>query len=221
VIEDDAELLVGLRDNLEMEGYEVVTATDGEEGLAKAISACPSAMILDLMLPKMNGFEVCRALGERGLSIPTIILTARSQETDKVLGLELGADDYITKPFSVRELLARLRAVIRRADGSSRTGERCRFGDVELDFRHRLARRAGRPLILSDLEWEVLRYLVARRGQAVSREELLSDVWGFRSFPTTRSVDNLIARLRQKVEVEPHRPRHILTVHGKGYRFVD
>jgi two-component system alkaline phosphatase synthesis response regulator PhoP len=221
VIEDDRDLLLGLKDNLELEGYEVMTAGDGEQGLARAVQSRPDAIILDLMLPGLGGFDVCRSLRDRGLHSPVLMLSARGQETDKMRGLELGADDYVTKPFSIVELLARIRALIRRASGPPATLDVYQFGNVELNFRLLRARRGKRTVPLSGLEFEVLRYLVLRRGETVSREQLLHDVWGYQTSPVTRSVDNVVARLRHKLETHPDRPWHILTVHGTGYRFVD
>ncbi|MBI2834080.1 MAG: response regulator transcription factor [Acidobacteria bacterium] len=221
VIEDDSELLEGLKDNLELDGYEVLTATDGAQGLTQAGRSRPDAVILDIMLPKLSGFDLCRTLRERGFPTPILMLTARGQESDKVLGLELGADDYVTKPFSIHELLARLRAMIRRSTGLPRGVEAYRFGDVEVSFWHQQVRKGRFSVSLSALEFEVLRYLIAHRGQIVSREHLLTDVWGYQTFRTTRAVDNLVGRLRQKLEDRVHEPRHILTVHGVGYKFVE
>ena len=221
VVEDDAELLVGLRDNLEVEGYEVLTAMDGEEGLNRALRLRPDVIILDLMLPKLSGFAICRSLKEQGIETPILILTARSQESDKVLGLELGADDYVTKPFSIHELLARVRGLIRRSCGLSGALTRFRFGDVDLDFRRQQVRKGRRKIALSSLEFELLRYLVLHRGQIISRDQLLNEVWGYKAINTTRAVDNLIVRVRQKLESRPHEPSHILTVHGMGYKFVE
>jgi DNA-binding response OmpR family regulator len=214
-------LLEGLKDNLEVEGYEVMTATDGESGLKHVLQYQPDAVILDLMLPKLGGFDVCRTLRDRGFETPLLILTARSQESDKILGLELGADDYVTKPFSIHELLARLRAMIRRSTRAPRRVGGYRFGAVEIDFARQRASRGNSTIALSSLEFEVLRYFVARRGQIIPRESLLNEVWGYHAFRTTRAVDNLVGRLRQKLEDRPHEPRYILTVYGVGYKFVE
>jgi DNA-binding response OmpR family regulator len=221
VVEDNRSLLLGLKDNLELDGYEVVTADTGELGLARAVQIRPDGIILDLMLPDVSGFDVCRSLRERGIQTPVLMLSARRQDTDKMRGLELGADDYVTKPFNIVELLARMRALLRRASTPQKSLEAYRLDDVELDFRLMRARRNSRPIALSGLEFEVLRYLVLRRGEIVSREQLLHDVWGYATPPVTRSVDNIIARLRQKLERRPESPQHILTVHSIGYRFVD
>jgi DNA-binding response OmpR family regulator len=220
VIEDEPQMLLGLRDNLELEGYEVVTASDGEDGLAKAISTAPDLVILDVTLPRKNGFEVCRELRARANPTPVVMLTARSQETEKVLGLELGADDYVTKPFSITELLARVRAVLRRAGGRPSGLETCRIGDIEIDFRTHQAHRGGQRIDFTAREFDLLRYLVAHTGQVVTREQILNQVWGYEESPTTRTIDNFVAKLRQKIERSPHEPEHILTVHGAGYKFV-
>jgi DNA-binding response OmpR family regulator len=221
VIEDDAELLEGLKDNLEVEGYEVLTATDGEEGLAQVARTLPDAVILDLMLPKLGGLEVCRMLRDRGFETPILILTARSQESDKIRGLESGADDYVTKPFSIHEVLARVRVMLRRSTRVPKLAGAYHFGDVEVDFSRQRVRKGRNVIALSSLEFEVLRYLISRQGQIIARDNLLDEVWGYHAFRTTRAVDNLVGRLRQKLEDRPHEPRHILTVYGVGYKFVE
>lgn len=220
VIEDEPQMLLGLRDNLELEGYDVQTAADGDEGLHKAASSAPDLVILDIMLPKRNGFDVCRELRARNVSTPIVMLTARSAETDKVLGLELGADDYVTKPFSITELLARVRAVLRRANPQRPTAETVRIGDLDFDFRLHQARRGQTRVEFTAREFELLRYLVQHVGQVVTREQILNDVWGYEEYPTTRTIDNFVAKLRQKIEKAPHAPEHILTIHGSGYKFV-
>jgi DNA-binding response OmpR family regulator len=222
VIEDEPQMLLGLRDNLELEGYEVATASDGDEGLQKAASFQPDLVILDVMLPRKNGFDVCRELRARGTVTPVVMLTARSQETDKVLGLELGADDYVTKPFSITELLARVRAVLRRTGTrpSGTPAESYRIGDLEIDFRIHQARRGKQRVEFTAREFELLRYFVTHIGQVVTREQVLNEVWGYEEFPTTRTIDNFVAKLRQKIERSPHAPEHILTIHGSGYKFV-
>ncbi len=220
IVEDEPDMVTGLRDNLEYEGYEVLVAVDGVQGLEKALSERPDAIVLDIMLPKMSGLDVCEQLRRRGVAVPVIMLTARSQEVDKVVGLEIGADDYVTKPFSVRELLARIRAQLRRATNEKGALERYRFGDVELDFRRHCASKAGRPLALTPREFDLLRYLIERRGETVTRDELLDHVWGLKCYPLTRTVDNHVAKLRQKIESEPADPRHLLTVHKVGYKFL-
>jgi DNA-binding response OmpR family regulator len=221
VIEDDPELLHELKHSLEADGYEVTTATDGQNGLMQVVRHMPDAVILDLTLPKLGGLDVCRALRDRGLETPVLILAARSQESDKMLAFSLGADDYVTKPFSIKELLARLRAIIRRCNRIPSGAGVHRFGDLEINFAHQRVRRGPRWIKLSSLEFEVLRYLIARRGHIVSREHLQREVWGYHAFRTTRTVDNLVGRLRQKLEEHPREPRHILTVYGIGYKFVE
>ncbi len=220
VIEDEPQMRLGLRDNLELEGFEVITASDGEEGLTKAVSLRPDLVILDLMLPRRSGFDVCREMRRRSITTPIVMLTARSQESDKVLGLEIGADDYVTKPFSLTELLARVKAVLRRAGVRPVDAPAVTIGEVEIDFKTHQASRAGKRLDFTSREVELLRYLVSRTGQVVTREQILNDVWGYEESPTTRTIDNFVAKLRQKVEPLPHEPRHILTIHGSGYKFV-
>ena len=221
VIEDEPQMLLGLRDNLELEGYEVVTAADGDEGLAKVIATAPDLVILDITLPRKNGFEVCRELRARANPTPVVMLTARSQETEKVLGLELGADDYVTKPFSITELLARVRAVLRRTTSHKPSPvDMVRIGDIEIDFKLHQARRGKTRIEFTAREFDLLRYFVQHIGQVVTREQILNEVWGYEEFPTTRTIDNFVAKLRQKIEKSPHAPEHILTIHGSGYKFV-
>jgi two-component system alkaline phosphatase synthesis response regulator PhoP len=219
IVEDEPAMASGLKDNLEFEGYIVRIACDGEEALASAAESPPDLILLDLMLPRRNGLDVCRELRRRGLSSPIIMLTARSQETDKVVGLELGADDYVTKPFSVRELMARVHVQLRRI-ASEGSVEHFRFGEIELDFKRHHAARAGRLLHLTAREFDLLRYFVRRRGETVSRDELLDKVWGMGAYPLSRTVDNHIAKLRQKIERLPAEPEYLITVHGLGYKFL-
>jgi two-component system alkaline phosphatase synthesis response regulator PhoP len=214
-------MVLGLKDNFEFEGYEVLTAADGAAGLERARQHKPDLVILDIMLPRYSGLEVCKTLRGEGFTAPIIMLTARGQEIDKVVGLELGADDYVTKPFSIRELLARVRAILRRSDGAKKRLSRYRFSDVELDFEIYQARKGGEPLDLSPREFELLRYLIERKGDTVSRDRLLEDVWGYESYPSTRTVDTHIAKLRAKIGDSGSEPRYILTIHGVGYKFVD
>ena len=220
VVEDEPQMLLGLRDNLELEGYEVLTAVDGDEGLTKALSTAPDLVLLDVTLPRKNGFDVCRELRAREISTAVVMLTARSQEIDMVRGLEIGADDYVTKPFSITELLARIRAVLRRAGGRPASLESCRIGDVEINFRMHQAYRSGQRIDFTAREFALLRYLVAHTGQVVTREQILNQVWGYEESPTTRTIDNFVAKLRQKLETTAREPEHILTVHGSGYKFV-
>jgi len=221
IVEDEPDMVLGLKDNFEFEGYEVVTASDGVAGLERARALKPDLVILDIMLPKLSGLEVCKTLRSEGFQTPIIMLTARGQEIDKVVGLELGADDYVTKPFSIRELLARVRAILRRTDGTKKRLQKYRFSDVELDFEAYRAKKGGAPLELSPREFELLRYLIERKGETVSRDKLLEDVWGYESYPSTRTVDTHIAKLRAKIGDSGSDPRYILTIHGVGYKFVD
>ena len=221
VVEDEKAMLLGLVDSLHLEGFSVITAEDGRDGLLKAIEAKPDAVILDIMLPKMSGMEVCRELRSKNSQVPILVLSARGQESDKVLALGLGADDYVTKPFSVSELVARVRALVRRASAPAQHIESYRFGQVQLDFVHMTARKNEEPIPITHLELEVMRYLIEHRGLAVPRDDLLREVWHYSTDPTTRAVDNLVARLRKKLEDRPHTPNHLLTVHGRGYKFVD
>jgi two-component system alkaline phosphatase synthesis response regulator PhoP len=221
IVEDEPDMVLGLKDNFEFEGYEVVTAGDGQSGLERARTQKPDLVILDIMLPKLSGLEVCKTLRGEGFTTPIVMLTARGQEIDKVVGLELGADDYVTKPFSIRELLARVRAILRRTDGTRKRLQRYRFSDVELDFEAYRAQKGGQPLELSPREFELLRYLIERKGETVSRDKLLEDVWGYESYPSTRTVDTHIAKLRAKIGDSGSDPRYIMTIHGVGYKFVD
>ena len=221
IIEDEPNMVLGLKDSCEYEGYEVAVARDGKEGLEKASTEKPDIILLDVMLPVMSGIDVCRTLRTRGIETPILMLTARSQEMDKVVGLEVGADDYVTKPFSIKELLARIRAHLRRATKQVADIESFTFGDVELNFKKYAARKGGQALDLSAREFEILRYLIRRRGEIVTRDQLLDEVWGYDSTPVTRTVDNHIARLRQKIEEDSSEPKHIITVHRLGYRFIE
>jgi len=220
IVEDEPNMVAGLRDNFEFEGYQVVTAPDGVAGLERALSESPDLVILDVMMPRMSGLDVCKQLKSKKPSIPIIMLTARGQEVDKVVGLELGADDYVTKPFSIRELLARVKAVLRRAGTVPKAGEKYAFGEVEVNLRSCQVSKKGKSLEFSSKEFELLKYFLNHPGETLSRDRLLEDVWGYDRFPTTRTVDAHIVRLRQKVEPKPEDPRFILTVHGTGYKFV-
>jgi len=220
IIEDDPAILRGLADNLGCESHEVVTATDGESGYALARTESPDLIVLDVMLPRMSGYELCRTLRAEHVMTPIVMLTARGDEADRVVGLDLGADDYITKPFSVRELLARVRAVLRRAQALSILPAELHFDEVTIDFRRFEARRSGQPVELTRKEFGLLRLLAARAGEPVTRDDLLNEVWGYDATPTTRTVDNHVASLRAKLEVTPAAPRHLCTVHGVGYKWV-
>ncbi len=221
VIEDDPAILRGLADNLRFESYEVLTAADGESGYKLLTEKKPDLLILDLMLPRMSGYEVCRKARAAGIATPIVILTARGEEADRVLGLDLGADDYVSKPFSIRELLARVRAILRRAQPAAALPDELRFGDVEVDFRSYEARKGGSPLEMTPKEFQVLRLLASRSGEVVTRDELLNEVWGYENYPTTRTVDNHVATLRAKIELDPANPEHLRTVHGVGYKFIE
>jgi len=221
VVEDDQAILRGLRESLRFEGHSVVAAEDGETACRLALENKPDLVILDLMLPKMSGLEVCRKLRIDGFVAPILVLTARGEETDRVLGLDLGADDYVTKPFSVRELLARVRALVRRMQAAEALPSELRFDDVVVDFVRYEASRGGRPIEMTRKEFGVLRALAAKAGQVVTRETLLNEVWGYEHFTTTRTVDNHIALLRTKLEQNPGRPQRLLTFRGVGYKFVE
>jgi len=220
VVEDEPNMVAGLRDNFEFEGYQVITARDGVEGLQRALDESPDLVVLDVMMPGMSGLEVCKQLRAKRGSIPIIMLTARGQEVDKVVGLELGADDYVTKPFSIRELLARVKAVLRRTSVVPKDQDRRSFGEVEVDLRKCRVLKSGQVIDISSKEFELLKYFIVHSGETLSRDRLLEDVWGYDNYPTTRTVDTHLVRLRQKLEPNPDQPQYFLTVHGTGYRFV-
>lgn len=213
-----------LTDRLTAEGYEVESATDAAEGLKRAIGAGFDLLLLDVMLPGGNGLDICKTVRQRGIQTPILMLTARGQVVDRVVGLKLGADDYLVKPFEMAELLARIEALLRRstasAAGAAVVTETFRFGDVSIDFRRAEVTKGGRALELSAREFKLLRYFVEHRGAALSRDELLNEVWGYDAMPSTRTVDVHIAWLRQKVEDNPRHPQYILTIHGLGYKFA-
>jgi DNA-binding response OmpR family regulator len=219
-VEDEPNMVAGLRDNFEFEGYEVITARDGVEGLQRAMEESPDLVVLDVMMPRLSGLEVCRQLRAKRASIPIIMLTARGQEVDKVVGLELGADDYVTKPFSIRELLARVKAILRRTTVVPKDKDQHSFGDVEVDLQRCRVLRAGKALDISSTEFDLLKYFICHPGETLSRDRLLEEVWGYDNYPTTRTVDTHLVRLRQKLEPDPEQPQYFLTVHGTGYRFV-
>lgn len=221
LIEDEPQLCMGLKDNLEFEAYTVLTALDGKTGLQLALSEKPDLIVLDLMLPVLSGFDICNALRNQGLAIPVIMLTARGEEEDKVLGLELGADDYITKPFSIRELLSRIKAVLRRTEKSVSPLKTHRIGKLDVDFDHYSALENGKTVKLSHKEFELLKYFFEHVGKTVTREQLLEKVWEYKKgCPESRTVDNFIVRLRKKIERDPRKPQHLLTVHGFGYKLI-
>lgn len=220
VVEDEPQMRAMLTDNLEFEGYRVTAVATGEEAMTMFSGDAFSLLLVDVMLPGISGFEVCERLRDLGTRVPIIMLTARTHERDRVRGLDLGADDYVAKPFSVRELLARVRAQVRRDDWHSAGGDEFAFGDVTVRLRQRLVMRAGRRVPLSAREFELLRYLIAHRGEVVSRAQLLRDVWGYHQLSVTRTVDNYVAKLRTQLEPDPHVPQYIVTVHGSGYQLL-
>jgi two-component system alkaline phosphatase synthesis response regulator PhoP len=219
LVEDEPGLVMTLSDRLTSEGYGVEVARDGETGLLRASEGGFDAILLDVMLPRKNGFDVCRDLRQRGVNTPVLMLTARGQLVDKVVGLKLGADDYLTKPFEMMELLARVEALLRRAPAVS-SPDTYQFANIQVDFRRAEVVRDGTPLELSAKEFQLLRYFVEHREATLSRDELLNEVWGYDAMPTTRTVDVHVAWLRQKLEPNPKHPQLILTVHGLGYKFV-
>ena len=220
IVEDEPAMVAGLRDNFEYEGYEVISAGDGAAGLERALADNPDLVVLDVMMPRMSGLDVCKQLKAQRPAMPIIMLTARGQEIDKVVGLELGADDYVTKPFSIRELMARVKAVLRRVAPVVATPEIYKFSDVEVNIRTNQVLRDGKPIELSAKEFALLAYFVAHPAETLTRDRLLDAVWGYENYPNTRTVDTHIVHLRQKVEPNPEEPRFILTVHGSGYKFI-
>ncbi|MEQ9374893.1 MAG: response regulator transcription factor [Imperialibacter sp.] len=228
IVEDELHMRMGLKDNLEFEGYAVELAEDGEKGLQKIQQASYDLIVLDAMMPKMSGFDVCRQTRKLGIKTPIIFLTAKGEEIDKVVGLEIGADDYMTKPFSLRELIARIKAILRRTDGQGGSGatgnvdtiEKATIGRLTIDFKHYLAHEESEQVKLSHKEFDILKFLLVNKNDIVSRYKLLEDVWGYEAQPTTRTVDNFILKLRQKVENNPNEPKIILTVHGIGYKMI-
>jgi len=221
LVEDEPSLVLTVSDRLVSEGYRVETVGDGEEAVALAETGAFDLILLDVMLPGKNGFDVCRDLRQRGMQVPILMLTARTQVVDRVVGLKLGADDYLSKPFEMIELLARIEALLRRARAPlSGAGDSYAFGDVQVDFRRAEVRRNGQLLSLSALELRLLRHFIENRGLVLSRDELLDRVWGYDATAVTRTVDVHVASLRQKIEANPSRPQHVLTVHRLGYKFV-
>jgi two-component system alkaline phosphatase synthesis response regulator PhoP len=220
LVEDEPGLVLTLTDRLAREGYAVDTSADGESGLERAAGEAFDLVLLDVMLPRLNGFDVLRELRKRGVETPVIMLTARGQVVDKVVGLKLGADDYVTKPFEMVELLARIEAKLRRAPTAPHPSEGYQFGDVRVDFRRAEVSRDSAPLELSAREFQLLKYFIEHRGATLTREELLNEVWGYNSMPSTRTVDVHVAWLRQKIEPNPRHPQYVLTIHGMGYKFA-
>ena len=221
IVEDEPEMQKGLRDNLKFEGYEVDIVENGTKGLKKILEAKHDLILLDVMLPEMSGFDVCKKAREEGVRTPIIMLTAKGEEIDRVLGLELGADDYVTKPFSLRELLARVKAVLRRKEGrASLTESKIIIGKLEVDFGTYNASHRGKPVDMTPKEFEILKHFWKNKNQVVSRDSLLSSVWGYDESISSRTVDNFILKLRQKVEPSPSKPRYIITIHGTGYKLI-
>jgi len=222
LVEDEAGLILTLTDRLQSEGFNVKAAADGETGLATALTENFDLIILDVMLPKKNGLDVCRDLRQKGINTPILMLTAKGETIDKVLGLKLGADDYLTKPFEVMELLARIEALLRRSPNTNRNSpDAFHFGDVSIDFKRAEVRRNNQPIELSAIEFKLLHFLIENRGAVHSRDKLLDEVWGYDAMPTTRTVDVHVAWLRQKLEPNPKHPQFIQTIHGFGYKFKD
>jgi len=222
VVDDEQNMRTGLKDNLEFEGYDVDTANDGEQGLKRIFEGSYNLIILDVMMPKKSGFDVCKEIRKAGMSTPVILLTAKGEEIDKVVGLEIGADDYVTKPFSLRELLARVKAILRRSENLVINGEEreVKIGRLEVNFSGYKATSKNRDVAMSHKEFEILHYLWKHRNTTVSREDLLVEIWGYEETPTTRTVDNFILKLRQKIETDSNHPQIILTVHGIGYKLI-
>ncbi|MCP3981325.1 MAG: response regulator transcription factor [bacterium] len=220
IVEDDQAIAVALRDGFQYEGYEVRMAGDGEAGLRMATEGQHDLIILDVMLPKMSGLDVCKKIRREGSRVPVIMLTARGQEIDKVMGLKTGADDYVTKPFSFLELMARVEAVLRRYSGYAEKLDRYQFGDVEVDFARAEAIKGRSRIELSPREFKLLQFMIDHRGEVLARERLLDAVWGYDDVPFTRTVDMHVAKLRKKIEDKPHDPAFIVTVHRVGYKFV-
>jgi len=224
IVEDEASIAKGLKDNLESEGYKVSVASDGKRGLQKAVEEKFDLVLLDVMMPEMNGFDVCRAIKLKKVALPIIMLTAKAKEADKIMGLALGADDYITKPFSIDELIARIKAVLRRVglhrEAKQKKVDSSSFGDIKLDFVKLEAYRGKKKLKLSKREFEILRYFIKRQNEVVTRNDLLDAVWGYEVFPTTRTVDNFMARIRKQIEEKPAKPKYILSIRSAGYKLV-
>ena len=222
IVEDDPAILKGLRESLEADHYQVLTAMDGGEGYRMAIEQTPDLILLDLMLPTMNGQDICKSLREEKVLVPILMLTSKKEEVDKILGLELGADDYITKPFSIRELQARIRAHLRRSDqsGQKPSCDTYAFANVQIDFKKQKASRDGHSIKLSAKEYEILQFFIQHEDEVITRDMLLDQVWGYDAYPTTRTVDNYILNLRKKIEDDPGNPKHLLTMHKAGYKFI-
>jgi DNA-binding response OmpR family regulator len=220
IVEDDPAIRLGLSESLAEENYDVITAEDANDGQKKAQSSAVDLIILDIMLPGKNGIDICKELRSANINTLVMMLTSKNEEIDKVLGLEVGADDYMTKPFSIRELKARIKALLRRTTDFHAGVEQCSFGDVHFDFAKQEAKKADAPLKLSTKEFQIMKFFFEREGQVVTRDMLLDAVWGYNVFPTTRTVDNYILSLRKKIETDPSEPKHLITVHTSGYKFM-
>jgi len=220
IIEDDPATVAGLSDTLTEEHFEVSTVMSGQMGYESAKDGGFDLIILDLMLPEKSGIDVCKDLRKIGISTPILMLTGKKEEIDKVIGLEIGADDYVTKPFSIRELVARVKALLRRPQEIRPEIEEYSFSDIEIDFKKQEAKKGNKPIELSAMEFKVIKYFVQREGEVIDRNKLLDEVWGYQNYPSTRTVDNFILNLRKKIEDDHSEPKHLLTVHGAGYKFV-
>jgi DNA-binding response OmpR family regulator len=220
VVEDDPKMQIGLKDNLEFEGYSVKLAKNGKDGLQELTENSYDLVLLDVMLPHMSGFDVLKKAREKGVATPVIMLTAKGEEIDKVLGLELGADDYVTKPFGLRELIARVKAVLRRHEAAPGQTSRMKLDDVDIDFTTYNATKGTAAIAMTPKEFEILKFLWEHRNKVVSRDQLLTNVWGYDESISTRTVDNFILKLRQKIEDDPAHPRCIITIHGTGYKLL-
>lgn len=220
IVEDNEEMVTGLDFNLQAQGFKTCVAYDGNQGLLEAEKERPDLIILDIMLPKKDGFTVCRELRKKGLDMPILMLSAKGEEADKVIGLEVGADDYLTKPFSLLELMARVKALLRRRQRKDTELDKYCFATVEIDFKNFRATKGQTPINLTMREFDMMRLFIQRRGNVISRSQFLDEIWGYEKYPTTRTVDIHVAKLRQKLEPKPESPRFILTVHGIGYKFI-
>jgi len=220
IVEDDQSILRGLREAFAAEHFDIEAEADGLKGLSAARRKKYDVIMLDIMLPTMNGTEICRSLRAEGVQTPIVMLTSKGSETDKVTGLELGADDYVTKPFSIKELIARVHAVLRRQQAVVSELQECNVGDVHVDFVRQEARKGKTAIEMTSKEYQLLKYVVEREGQVITRAQLLDDVWGYEATPTTRTVDNYILSLRKKLESDPSNPRHLITIHTAGYKYA-
>ncbi|MFC2130516.1 response regulator transcription factor [Bacteroidota bacterium] len=220
IVEDDPAILMGLETALTEENFEIISIDDGEKGYNYALKKNPDLIILDIMLPNKNGLDICRELRKKNIHTPILMLTSKKEEIDKVLGFETGADDYVTKPFSIMELKMRVKALLRRSDPPKKELEVFEFSDITIDFKKHEVLKNNEPLNISAKELQILKYLIEREGEVVSRDKMLDDVWGYDNFPTTRTVDNYILSIRKKIEDDSTKPKHLITIHTVGYKFV-